>query len=45
MRGTMSYITGRPQAKEIWKKDSDVNFWTQMGSEWGVEEASQWGTS
>ena len=39
----VSYIKGRIQAKSIWKLEA--NIWIQEGWEWGVEKASQWGTS
>ena len=41
----VSYIKGGSQAKGIWKQDPEANIWVQGGWEWGVEKASQWGTS
>ena len=32
-------------SKDIWKQDSEENIWAQEGWEWGMDKASQWGTS
>ena len=33
------------KAKGIWKQDPEANTWAPQGWDWGVEKASQWGTS
>ena len=45
MWSMVSYIQGWNQAKVICKQGPETNIWSQEGSEWGVEKASQWGTS
>ena len=41
----VSYIKGGSHANGIWKQNSEVNIWSQDGYIWGLEKASQWGTS
>ena len=36
-----SYIKEGMQAKGIWKQDPEVNSWSQIGWEQGVEKASK----
>ena len=38
-------IGGETQAKGIWEQDPEMNISAQEKYEWGVEKASQWGTS
>ena len=41
----VSYINWGTQAKNIWKHDPEANNWAQEGWGWGVQKASQWGSS
>ena len=41
----VSYIKGGMQTKGIWKQGPEANIWAQVGWEWGMETAPQWGTS